>query len=57
MGILRWGVHFNIAFTRLISFNMDYYWMLNNSPINRRKVFIFVSPFDIYLFCRSTLEG
>lgn len=41
MGILRWGVHFNIAFTRLISFNMDYYWMLNSSPINRRKVFIF----------------
>ena len=38
MGIVRWGVHFNIALTRLVSYNMDYYWTLNKKPLNRHKV-------------------
>ena len=45
MGIVRWGVHFNIALTRLVSYNMDYYWMLNNKPFNRHKVMPFI-PFE-----------
>jgi len=36
-GILGWEVYFNIGLTRLIAFNLDYYWMRNNRPISQHK--------------------
>ncbi|KAL6043168.1 Glycerol uptake protein 1 [Balamuthia mandrillaris] len=31
-GVIRWAIYFNMAMTRLISFNLDYYWMLRRKP-------------------------
>ncbi|KAJ6261088.1 hypothetical protein Dda_3753 [Drechslerella dactyloides] len=33
----RWEVHFNLTMLRVISFNMDYYWMLTTGPDLERK--------------------
>ncbi len=37
-GVMGWEVYFNIGLTRLIAFNLDWYWMACNRPINHHKV-------------------
>eukprot|EP01100_Stratorugosa_tubuloviscum_P014000 TRINITY_DN7252_c0_g1_i1.p1 TRINITY_DN7252_c0_g1~~TRINITY_DN7252_c0_g1_i1.p1 ORF type:complete len:597 (+),score=141.67 TRINITY_DN7252_c0_g1_i1:46-1791(+) len=37
-GLLHWHTYFKISMLRMISFNLDYYWMLNKKPVAELKI-------------------